>query len=88
MYDLRFFLKLGFGLSALYFLYAFSYKFGLGLIYGMTFTSFLFLFPSPIGVRILDKVFNYSNSLGVIMKNESEKNNSKSNENKVKFGRN
>lgn len=85
----RFLIKLFFGLSNIYFLIKFGFKFGLGFIYGLCLMGYLFLFPSPTGRIFFDKLFNYSKRETVIMKEESEKMEKQYNEikrkNKVKF---
>lgn len=65
-------IKLLFGLSGIFFIYIWGIKFGLGLIYGMAMLSYVFLFPSPMMVNLLDKTFGYSKSMTVKMKNDAE----------------
>jgi len=85
----RFFVKLGFGLLGLYLIIIFQTPFIMGLIWGMLTMSYIFLFPT-LGMRyIMDKMFDYSNSFAVVLKNESEENKIKINKEsygkKVKF---
>jgi len=83
--DARLFLKIAFPLSLIYFMYSYGIKFSLGFIYGMVLLSYLFLFPPLAMIPYLDKLFNYSKSQSVVMKNESEKNKEIFERNKVKF---
>ena len=46
----------------------------IGVIMGMTVMTYILLFPNPKLVFILDKIFGYSDSITVRMKDESQKN--------------
>lgn len=82
--DARLVLKIAFPVSLIYFMYTMGFNFALGFIYGMTLLSYIFLFPPLAMIPYLDKVFNYSKSQSVVMKNESERNKSSKDYNKFK----
>jgi len=83
--DARLIIKIAFPVSIVYFMYTLGGAFGLGFIYGMTLLSYLFLFPPVAMIPYLDRLFNYSKSMAVTMKNESEKRKEENNKFKVKF---
>jgi len=83
--DARLLIKIAFPVSLVYFMYTRGFSFGLGFIYGMTLLSYIFLFPPVAMIPYLDKLFNYSKSQAVVMKNESEKYRKQDDKFKVKY---
>lgn len=62
-------------------IYYFKHIFIFGLVIGICTTAMIFLFPSGLTLKLLDKMFNYSNSITMVMQNESEKENKR----KIKY---
>lgn len=75
--NLRMLVKIIFSILMIVLPFIYRMPYGYGFIMGSMFIGYLFLFPSPIGLVMLDKVFNYSDKIAVIMKNESENNDEK-----------
>lgn len=83
---IRYTVKICFFISSIIFTIIYKFPFFLGVVYGLGILSYAFLFPSSSMVWAFDKIFNYSKSQTVVMKNEAEKN-TKS-DNRVKFKEN
>lgn len=69
---------------AIILMFVLGYKYMIGVVVGMIISIMILLFPSEIGLIILDRVFGYSKSQGIVMKDEVEKTNRTR---KVKFKR-
>lgn len=85
------YLRFGFGVLIFILILKFKFPFVLGIIIGLIQAFMLLLFPSDLGISILDKIFGYSKKTSIIMKNEAEditdEYNKQKNKNKVKFKR-
>ena len=61
-------------LSSIFFAIKYKFPFFLGFVYGSAILSFMYLFPTPLVLMILDKTFNYSKSQTEMLKHEAENN--------------